>query len=139
MAQTASPPVLTIDDAIATAMKGNRRVQSSILDVRRAGEGTADVKKQRLPHLQVYVLGGEALNSINFTIPQGEGWNRPPEAQGTAIVPGKSEMTGGKAIPETRQWRCVNCGQESPVAQMSESGFAEGCVHKCEHQEVSCG
>jgi hypothetical protein len=61
MAQTASPPVLTIDDAIATAMKGNRRVQSSILDVRRAGEGTADVKKQRLPHLQVYVLGGEAL------------------------------------------------------------------------------
>jgi hypothetical protein len=71
MAQTASPPVLTIDDAIATAMKGNRRVQSSIRDVRRAGEGTADVKTQRLPHLQVYVLGGEALNSINFTIPQG--------------------------------------------------------------------
>lgn len=37
-AQTASPPVLTIDDAVATAMKGNRRVQSSILDVSRAGE-----------------------------------------------------------------------------------------------------
>ncbi len=70
-AQTTSPPVLTIDDAVATAMKGNRRVQSSVLDVSRAGEGTADVKTGRLPHFQAYVLGGEALNSINFTIPQG--------------------------------------------------------------------
>jgi len=70
-AQTASPPVLTIDDAVATAMKGNRRVQSSVLDVSRAGEGTADVKTGRLPHFQAYVLGGEALNSIKFTIPQG--------------------------------------------------------------------
>src|SRR6266851_1597646 len=52
-------------------MKGNRRVQSSVLDVSRAGEGTADVKTGRLPHFQAYVLGGEALNSINFTIPQG--------------------------------------------------------------------
>ena len=70
-AQTTSPPVLTIDDAVATALKGNRRVQSSVLDVSRAGEGTADVKTGRLPHFQAYVLGGEALNSINFTIPQG--------------------------------------------------------------------
>jgi len=52
-------------------LKGNRRVQSSVLDVSRAGEGTADVKTGRLPHFQAYVLGGEALNSINFTIPQG--------------------------------------------------------------------
>src|SRR6266481_4409713 len=70
-AQTASSPVLTIDDAVATAMKSNRRVQSSILDVSRAGEGTADVKTARLPHFQVYFLGGEALRAIDFTIPQG--------------------------------------------------------------------
>jgi outer membrane protein len=70
-AQTSSPPVLTVDDAVATAMKRNRRVQSSILDVSRAGEGTADVKTGRLPHFQVYFLAGAALNSINFTIPQG--------------------------------------------------------------------
>jgi outer membrane protein TolC len=63
--------MLTIDDAVATAMKGNRRVQFSILDVSRAAEGTADVKTGRLPHFQVYFLGGETLNSVNFTIPQG--------------------------------------------------------------------
>ncbi len=70
-AQTASPPALTVDDAVATAMAGNRRVQSSVLDVSRASEGTADVETQRLPHFQVYFLAGEDLNSINFTIPQG--------------------------------------------------------------------
>jgi outer membrane protein len=70
-AQTSSPPLLTVDDAVATAMQGNRRVQSSMLDVSRAGEGTADVKTGRLPHFQVYFLAGETLNSINFTIPQG--------------------------------------------------------------------
>src|SRR5258706_5135815 len=70
-AQTASPPVLTVDDAVATAMKSNRRVQSSILDVSRAGEGTADVKTARLPHFQAYFLFREALRAIDFTIPQG--------------------------------------------------------------------
>jgi outer membrane protein len=64
-------PVLTIEDAVATAMKGNRRVQSSALDVSRAAEGTADITTQRLPHFQLFFLGGEALRSIDFTIPQG--------------------------------------------------------------------
>jgi hypothetical protein len=84
-AQTASPPVLTIDDAVATAMKGNRRVQSSALDVSRAAEGTADVKTTRLPHFQAYVLGGESLRSIDFTIPQGALGTYP----GTGPIPGK--------------------------------------------------
>src|ERR1700726_4154604 len=70
-AQTTTPSLLTIDDAVTAAMMGNRRVQSNILDVSRAGERTADVKTGRLPQFQVYFLGGEALRSIDFTIPQG--------------------------------------------------------------------
>ncbi len=85
-AQTVSPAVLTIDDAVAAAMKSNRRVQSSILDVSRAGEGTADVKTERLPHFQVYFLGGEALRSIDFTIPQGALGTYP----GTGPIPGQT-------------------------------------------------
>jgi len=70
--QTPSPPpVLTADEAVAAAMKGNRKVQSSSLDVRRAAEGTAAVKTQRLPQFNVYLLGGESLRSIDFTIPRG--------------------------------------------------------------------
>jgi outer membrane protein len=70
-AQTPSPTLLTIDEAVALAMKGNRRLQSSALDVSRASENTAGVKTQRLPGFQIYLLGGEPLTTINFTIPQG--------------------------------------------------------------------
>ena len=71
LAQSPSPPLLTIDDAVALAMQGNLRLQSSALDVSRASENTAGVKTQRLPGFQIYLLGGESLNTIGFTIPQG--------------------------------------------------------------------
>jgi outer membrane protein len=87
-------PVLTIEDAVATAMKGNRRVQSSALDVSRASEGTADIKTERLPHFQVYFLGGEALNSINFKIPQGALGTY----QSTGPIPGQ---TSNISTPQT--------------------------------------
>jgi outer membrane protein TolC len=109
-AQTASPPVLTIDDAVAAAMSGNRRVQSSILDVRRAGEGTADVKTGRLPHLQVYFLAGEALNSIDFTIPQGALGTFPA----TGPIPGKNAKI---STPQT--FTGLGLGQVAqPVSQL---------------------
>jgi outer membrane protein len=63
--------VLTIDDAVALALKGNRQVQSSALDVDRAREDTAALKTTRLPQFQIYALGGEALRPIRFMIPKG--------------------------------------------------------------------
>jgi outer membrane protein TolC len=63
--------VLTIDDAVALAMKGNRQVQSTALNVDRAREDTAALKTTRLPQFQIYALGGETLRPIRFTIPQG--------------------------------------------------------------------
>src|ERR1700679_2483459 len=47
--QTVAPPLLTVDDAVAIAMKDNRRVQSSGLEVHRAEQGTAAARTQRLP------------------------------------------------------------------------------------------
>ena len=70
-AQAQSPPVLTIEDAVAAALKSNRRIQSSALDVHRAAEGTAAARTQRLPQFNLYMLGGESLRDIKFTIPQG--------------------------------------------------------------------
>src|SRR5215470_16956259 len=68
-AQTA--PILTLEHAVALALEGNRQVQSSALDVNRAREETAAAKTNRLPQFSVYLLGGEALRPISFTIPQG--------------------------------------------------------------------
>src|SRR5215472_14282869 len=71
MAQGQKASVLSLDDAVALALKGNRQLQSAALDVNRAQEASAAAKTNRLPQFQAYVLGGEALRQISFTIPQG--------------------------------------------------------------------
>jgi outer membrane protein len=115
-AQTAPPPVLTIDDAVATALQGNRRVQSSVLDVSRAGEGTADVKTGQLPHFQVYVLGGESLRSIDFTIPQGALGTYP----GIGPIPGQSSKI---STPQT--FTGLVLGQATqPISQLWKTHLA---------------
>jgi outer membrane protein TolC len=63
--------VLNIDDAVALALKGNRQLQSSALDIDRAHAGTAAIQTARLPQSQIYVMGGETLRPISFTIPEG--------------------------------------------------------------------
>jgi outer membrane protein TolC len=63
--------VLTLNDAVALALKNNRGVQSSALDVAKAGEVSAETKTQRFPQLSTYVLAGESLTPVDFTIPKG--------------------------------------------------------------------
>jgi len=64
-------PVLTIEDAVALAMKANRQVQSVALGVDAAGQQTAALKTSLLPQFQTYLLGGEALRPVHFDIPRG--------------------------------------------------------------------
>lgn len=71
IASAQSASVLTIDDAVALALKGNREVQSAALDVYRAKEQTTSLKTTRLPQFQLYALGGELLRQVSFTVPQG--------------------------------------------------------------------
>lgn len=71
VARAQAPPVLTDDDAVALAMKGNPQVLSAALSVDSALEQTAALKTTRLPQFKIYALGGEALRPIQFTIPQG--------------------------------------------------------------------
>jgi len=67
----AQAQVLTLNDALAMAAKDNRAVQSSALDVAKAGEVTEQTRSARLPQFNTYILGGEALTPIDFTIPRG--------------------------------------------------------------------
>jgi outer membrane protein TolC len=71
IASAQSASVLTIDDAVALALKGNRDVQAAALDVDRAREGTAALKSKRLPQFQIYALGGIPLTRATATVPQG--------------------------------------------------------------------
>jgi outer membrane protein len=63
--------VLTLNDAVALAVKENRNVQISALDIAKAGEVVAETKTNRLPQISAYILGGESLTPIDFTIPRG--------------------------------------------------------------------
>jgi outer membrane protein TolC len=68
-AQTTS--VLTMDEAVALALRGNRDVQSAFLEMDRAREETAALKTKRLPQFQIYALGGIPLTRATATVPQG--------------------------------------------------------------------
>jgi outer membrane protein TolC len=112
-AQTEAPaPALTIDDAVALALKGNRQVRSSAFDIDRAREGTAAIKTQRLPQFQVYLMGGETLRPISFTIPEGALGVYP----GTGPIPGQNAtittpqrftglIFGQISQPVSQQWK----------------------------------
>jgi len=64
-------PVLTLEDAVRMAVKDNRQVQISSLEIAKAVEMTAETRTLRLPQFKTYVLGGSTLNDINLTIPRG--------------------------------------------------------------------
>lgn len=71
LASAQAVPVLSIDDAVAIALKQNRQVQSAALDVSRAQEETAAMKTARLPQFSIFAVGGESLRAYQFNVPQG--------------------------------------------------------------------
>ena len=102
--------VRALDELGVTSVAIYSEIDRDALHVSRAGEGTADVKTQRLPHFQVYFLGGEALNSINFTIPLGTLGTYP----GIGPIPGQNAKI---STPQT--FTGLGLGQVAqPVSQL---------------------
>jgi outer membrane protein TolC len=103
-------PVLTIDDAVALALKGNRQVQSAALAVQRASEETAALKTTRLPQFQIYALAGMPLRRLAFNIPQGALGTYPA----TGPIPGQATT-----VTTPRILSAFILGQASqPVSQL---------------------
>lgn len=75
--QPAPPPVLTLDEAIKTALKENVQVETDLLDVFKAHQATAELGATRLPKFDAAVLSGIALNQMHFIIPEGAIGNVP--------------------------------------------------------------
>jgi outer membrane protein len=110
MASAQTAPVLTIDDAVALALKGNRAVQSAALEVERATEETAALKTTRLPQFQIYALGGQLLRQVSFTVPQG--------ALGTFAATGPIPAQDS-TVTQPRQFAGFILGQAlQPVSQL---------------------
>ncbi len=64
-------PLLTLDDAVSTALENNRLVKNSSLEARKFDFRVDTARSRRLPQFQFSVLGGELLQPFNFTIPAG--------------------------------------------------------------------
>ena len=67
----AQPRLLPLQEAIDTALQGNRQLQIGGLEIAKAAEATAEARTARFPQFKAYILGGVPLNPINFTIPRG--------------------------------------------------------------------
>ena len=68
------PPVaevLTLDQAVALAVKNNRSIQSAALQVRRSEEKVGAAKADRLPVLSFQALAGRVVTPIRLTFPEG--------------------------------------------------------------------
>jgi outer membrane protein TolC len=125
--------VLTLNDAVALAVKENRNVQISALDVAKAGEATEATKTARLPQFNAYILGGESLTPIDFTIPRGALGVYPstgpiPAQNATISTPQNFNalIYASAAQPVTQQRKIGLAIRESRVGEeMAEEGLRQ--------------
>ena len=115
---------LTLNDAVALAVKQNRNVQISALAVAKAGEVVEETKTERLPQFKAYIVGGESLTPIDFTIPKGAVGVYPTigpiPAQSTTVSTPQtfSALIYGSAAQPVTQLRKIGLAiRESGVAQ----------------------
>src|SRR5215472_3067130 len=112
IASAQDAPVLSIDEAVALALRGNRDVQSAVMELERASEDAAALKTKRLPQFQIYALGGIPLTRATATVPQGALGTYPA----TGPIPGPNvsvttarQLSGvlvGQALqPGTQLWK----------------------------------
>lgn len=66
-----SAEVLTLDQALAEALQGNRSIASAQLQVQRAEKQVGATKALRLPNLDLEVLGGRLITPAEVTFPAG--------------------------------------------------------------------
>lgn len=65
------PPLLTLDEAIQIATRGNRDIQISQVNITKAQEAVAQARTNYLPNLETFVLAGFPLQPLNFIVPAG--------------------------------------------------------------------
>jgi len=102
--------VLTLDDAIALALKNNRNVQNAALEMEKADAGIAALRTRRYPQLNLRYTGAQQLSPLDFEFQRG--------SLGS-IATGEVIPTADTKISTPKQWE--NQGQAlvaQPLAQL---------------------
>lgn len=75
VAASVPAPVLTLEDAVAMALAGNRNAKTAALSVDAARQQYLAAKTKRFPSINAYTFGGESLGTIGYTIKKGQWGN----------------------------------------------------------------
>lgn len=70
-AQQPAPELLSLDEAVALALAGNRPLQIASLEVEKSGDEVSAFKTRRLPQFHVSVLASSLLTPLSFEFKQG--------------------------------------------------------------------
>lgn len=62
---------LNLDQAVASALENNRRIQSSALEVQKAEDRFEAARTHQFPGVNLYMLGAQQLRSFSFTLEKG--------------------------------------------------------------------
>ncbi|MBI2875277.1 MAG: TolC family protein [Candidatus Tectomicrobia bacterium] len=68
---SASPPVLTLEQAIALALQHNRLVQNAVFEVEKVADQRAAARTRRLPSLNFSLLESQLITSVDFEFKRG--------------------------------------------------------------------
>jgi len=115
-----SPPasageMLSLEQAIALALRDNRQVKNSALEVDKFGDRLAAARTHRLPEFKVSALGSQLLSSLDFKFERGVFGNYPN------IGPIPAQET---VISTPRQLTAVVVGQVSqPLSPLYRIGL----------------
>jgi len=66
-----SVEVLTLERAVALALRDNPQIKNALLEVTKTGEEFAASRTRRLPSFKVDIIGSQQLTPINFTFERG--------------------------------------------------------------------
>jgi outer membrane protein TolC len=111
-----SADVLTLEEAVALALKQNRHVKNAALDVEKVGDQIASTKTLRLPQFQVSVTPAYSLIPIDVTFPAG--------AFGNSSTTGPIPATETTLRTNPQYSTAATIGVSQPVSQLYKLGLA---------------
>jgi outer membrane protein TolC len=111
----AAPEVLTLDEAVALALRQNRSLASAALSVDRAEQKIGVARARRLPSLDFQGLAGTTLTPIRVTFPAGSFGTFPatgPIPSQDSVIEAPRSMSGN-----------VNLSVSQPLSQLHRIGL----------------
>jgi outer membrane efflux protein len=114
---TSPPPgVLTLEQAVALALQGNRDVRNTALEAGKAEDELRAFRVQGLPQFNVYAVGTQTLQDVNVRVPGGAFGDFPgvgpiPATDTEVTTPaGRSTLLLGQVSQPLTQLRSVSMG-----------------------------